>query len=488
MQVSLRRSLSVRRSPLFVAALVLCSLNGTFIHTARAQAPVATPAATAAAAPAGAVPAIPATTGKEMTAGVKLDGTTPIDLSGLRGGGPQALSRLKASVIPPMQGQSVATAADLDNIDVYVLYKIAEMSWPGGTPEARRSLFKTRDPLKIPNLVAAVHDRINELLLVNLPRIIDDPGYSLAVRHNAMILLGQLDQLEYDITKSQPAVPLVKAEKPLLDYAKRADLAEPLRVAAFMGLARHADAKIPTNSPHRQEIADLALATLAAPAPPAGLSLNSFHWARKLALQMVMGLAENGSEAKNSKLVDAVVGILTNDKLPLFLRRDAALTIGHYDPGTISSGKTKATDILKALTSLTVAITKAGGDRDNPGAPVDLTKPEDVLQTPTEETRLQFANAVAYYMNCIANALGGRGASRGLQPILAGDPTAKPQITTLLDVYINPIVNTMSRTNVKLDDAMKLLADSHGKLSTWATTNNLIAAPAANAEPVAAGP
>jgi hypothetical protein len=282
-------------------------------------------------------------------------------------------------------------------------------------------------------------------------------------------------------------VPLAKAEKPLLDYTKRADLAEPLRVAAYMGLARHADAKIPANSPHRQEIADLALATLAAPAPPAGLSLNSFHWVRKLSLQMVMGLTENGSEAKNSRLVDAVVGILTNDKLPLFLRRDAALAIGHYDSAAITSGKTRPVDILKALTALTVAVMKAGGERDNPDAPVDLTKPEDVLQTPTEETRLQFANAVAYYLNCIANGLGGRGGSRGLQPVLA-DAAAKTQVTTLINVHINPLVNTMSRTSVRLDDAMKQLTDGRNSLQTWAAQNNLIAAPTTDVPPVATRP
>jgi len=492
MQVSLRRSLSVCRTPLLAAALVFCSLGGSFLDAARGQAPVATPsatpAATAAAAPAGGMPAIPATTGKEMDAGVKLDGATPIDLTGLKAGGQRALNQVKQQIIQPMQGQTVATAQDLDNIDVYVLYKLAEMTWPGGTPEARRNLFKSRDPLKIPNLVAAVHDRINELLLVNLPRIIDDPGYSLAVRHNAMILLGQLDLLEFDSTRSQLAVPLAKAERPLLDYAKRADLAEPLRVAAFMGLARHADAKIPTNSPHRQEIADLALATLAAPAPPAGLSLNSFHWVRKLSLQMVMGLNENGSEAKNSRLVDAVVGILKNDKLPLFLRRDAALTLGQYDSTTIASGKEKPVDVLKALTSLTLTVMKAGAPRDNADAPVDLTKPEDVLQTPTEETRIQFANAVAYYMNCLAGALGGRSETRGILGAFRGDKAATDQVNFIVKTHIDPIVNTMSRTTVKLDDAMRMLADSHGKLSTWATTNNLIAAPAENAEPVAARP
>lgn len=481
MQVSLRRSLFVRRVLGAAIIVALGSMAGLRVEFAKGQAPAAaTPAATIAA-PVEAKPA------KEMNEGVKLDGATPIDLTALRAGPPAAFNRLRAVVIPVLGGQvAQPTQQDLDNVDTFIIWKTAEMTWPPNQPEARRALFKTREPLKLPNLTVQMHDRINDLLLVNLPRMISDKEYSLAVRHNCMILLGQLDKTEFGIGIA--AEPLAKAEPMLLGAANSPDLPEVLRIAAYMGLARHAELLIPTNNPNRGAIAKLALDVLKAETPPPGFSLNGFHWIRKLSLQIVMGLNENGGEAKGSEYIKEVMKILTNDRLPLFLRRDAALALGHFDSTTIATAARPA-DVLKALTNLTIVITRAGSPRVDPAAKPDLAVAEDVMQKPTDEpSKKAFADAVAYHLNCVATGLGGRkNTNRGL--IGASTDPTKKQAKDLVDQFIDPVVLLMGKSTLRTEEALAQIADKHSKIEAWAGQNNLIAAPAGDppAAPPAAG-
>lgn len=474
MQVSLRRSIAVVALGCLVVAAG--STWSSFIGVASAQAP----------ADAAASEKPP----KEMTQGVKVDGTTVIDLAPLMAKA-KWFGQVRAVVIPVLQGQAPPTPQDLENVDNFIVWKLAELTWPAKDskelPEARRSLFKLREPLKTPSLTPEMHDRINALALVNLPLIIADKDYSLAARYNAMLLLGQLDRIEADGVKQQAAEPLAAAEPILLAAWQSAQLPEVLRVGAFVGLARHAELQMPVSNANRATIAAEALKILTATEPPVGFSINSLHWLRKLSMQIVMGLSLKGSEVNRGDYVAALEKILVNDKLPLFLRRDAALTLGHYDPNTIAAGA-KPENILKAMTSLSFEVFNAGASRENPEAPTDLAKAADVMQTPTDETRVAFANAVAYYMNCIATGLGGRNEAKGLMKVAAGD--TQTQAKTLLNTYINPTVNLMGKSNAKPQELITNLNTQHGKLEAWALPLRLLAAPgvAAPVGPVGGAP
>ncbi len=105
-------------------------------------------------------------------------------------------------------------------------------------------------------------------------------------------------------------------------------------------------------------------------------------------------------------------------------------------------------------------VMNAGQPRFDPSAPVDLSKPEDVFPSPTEDNKVQFANAVAYYLNCIAVGLGGRDAPqprRGLLKALQPADPAFQDATTLLNTHVNALVTALSKPN----------PDSNACFPTW---------------------
>ncbi len=158
-------------------------------------------------------------------------------------------------------------------------------------------------------------------------------------RYNAMLLLGQLDKVEPDAAQNKPAVPLEAAQPILLQAARTATLPEILRIGALIGIARHCDPADGYGQP--QGFADEALALLKAKTPPQGYSANGFHWARKQALAMVMGLSKTGGETATPDFVQAITEIIAGEQEPLFLRRDAALAFGFVDPAAVAAASAK---------------------------------------------------------------------------------------------------------------------------------------------------
>jgi hypothetical protein len=487
MPVSLRRSnvaLRVICRRVICSTVALGSICCMSSNIASAQAPAPAPVV---AAPVAEKPP------KEMLQGVKADGT-PIDLTPHRN---KPLNRMWSIVGPMFNDTNPPSPQSLDNLDTFTVLRLAEMTWPAVNPneikeqpEGRRKYLKFNELLKAAGADESrpqLHDRINAVILANLPAMINDKEYSLTARYNAMLLLGQLDQIEYDGPKQRAAVPLAAAEPLLIAASQASALPEVLRVGAFVGLARHAELAMPPNN--RGAVAAEALKMLAAAAPPQGISETGLQWIRKLSLQIVMGLSQKGSEVNRPEYVAAIVKILENEKQPLFLRRDAALTLGYLDPGTISAGS-KPEVVVKGMTSLTLAVMRAGMSRENPSAPADLTKGEDVLQTPTDATRKNFAESVSYYLNCIAMGLGGRTDTKG-NPINKGlKVSAAPtntQVTKLLK-SIDDIVVLISKSTTRADEMTSKLASEHQALEKWAGDNNLLAAPAAAVPAAAAAP
>lgn len=427
----------------------------------------------------------------QMTAGVSVDGRTPIDVSNLIAN-PRLASQLRSLVMPIMQVGKADGQQQLSNFDLYNVFRIAELTLPPtdakDTVERRRQKFKVSDILRVTgsaNIPQDLHERANQLMIANLVPLIGNAQYSMDARYNAMLLLGMLDKVEPDSAAGRAAVPLDAAEPILLQAAKTATLPEILRIGALVGLARHCDLQLV--GANRPAIAAEALALLAAKSPPDGYSANGFYWARKQAIAMVIGLAKTGNETSQPPFVQALQGIMADEAQPLFLRRDAALAFGYIDPASIASGSVKPDDICKAMANLTLAVTKAGTPRFDPTAPIDLSKPEDVFQTPNEDNKVRFAEGVGYYLNCIATGLGGRSTNRGLiKGINAADP-AFARVNTLLNTHVNPLVTALSKPN---PDSNRLISDLEGKrgpLEEWMRQNQLVAGPAAGANVAPAG-
>src|SRR5205814_775810 len=122
-------------------------------------------------------------------------------------------------------------------------------------------------------------------------------------------------------------------------------------------------------------------------------------------------------------------------------------------------------------------VTHAGAPRSDLGAPLTLTKAEDVFQTPTEEGKKLFADGVGYYLNCIATALGGRN-SRGLKAVPGLDPKTESLIKDLLSNYVDPILINFGGSRTTASQMLQELSTRGSSLKAWLEGNQLaVAAP-----------
>ena len=185
-----------------------------------------------------------------MTAGVSVDGKTPIDVSNLIAN-PRLANQLRGLVIPIAQVGKADGQQQLSNFDLFNVFRIAELTLPAtdakDTVERRRQKIKSTEILRIAgnvNIPQDLHDRANQLLIANLIPLIGNAQYSMDARYNAMLLLGMLDKVEPDAAAARAAVPLDTTEPILLQAAKTSTLPEILRIGALVGLARHCDLQL----------------------------------------------------------------------------------------------------------------------------------------------------------------------------------------------------------------------------------------------------
>jgi hypothetical protein len=376
--------------------------------------------------------------------------------------------------------------ADAADFDKYHLMKLAELTWPGGDPiEEKREDWKRRylngqfgNPPKV-----EWHDRLNALLVKNLPALIADEQISLQSRLNYVILLGQLDKIEFKLNE-QPAVPLPEATPLLLAVLNNAALPETLRVAAWTGLARQAELQL---SPQvRQTVVAETAKFVAAKKPLEGFSTDGHHWCRKSALQALTGLAKFGNDVSRPETAKALNDIIADAAEPLFLRRDAALALGHLDPASLNGSAVKPPELMKSLAGLTLEVMRAGS-ASAPAAVLQLSKAEDVFPPPTEESKGLFGHGVAYHLNCIAIALGGRG-GKGLKAVPGLDAATAKQWKELYD-HIDPLINTFTSPSTSAQKMTADLAVKKDAIEKFVQANALVPQVAAGggAPPVADG-
>jgi hypothetical protein len=394
---------------------------------------------------------------------------------------PKKLSSLSGQLIGFAPNGKANNAAEAELFEKYYWAKIAELTWSNGTTVDAKRLDLKKRHLKTQFQAAQfpdLHDKLNQLLLTHLPTIAANKQFPLNVRYAAILLLGQLDKIEFDLGKLTPPVALVDVTPILVGYANQKDLPESLRIAALIGLARQAELQIPGTV--RAPIAAVAAATLGSKKPPEGYSVAGHQWARRLATQIVVGLCKTGNELSRPETVKALYDIFADPQEPLFLRRDATLAFGHLEPSAIAAGGgVKPADVVKALANFTHELTHAGGPRSDPSAPPNLAKAEDVFVLPMEKKL--FTDGVSYYLNCIATALGGR-SNRGLKNVPGLDKNTPPGSLAdqLLKNHVDPMLVALQSTKFTVDQMPLELAAKGSKLNEWLQANNLLpeAAPA----------
>ena len=396
---------------------------------------------------------------------------------------PKLFQPLRGKMLALSQAGRAENAQALDDFDTYVLGRIAELTWMTGVnPEVKRMNIKRELRQFSLGAVQDLHDRLNQTLLLNLPALAADSAVNLDARYNALLLLGQLDRVEPNAAGGVAAVPLAEATNVLVKAFDTESLAESLRIGALVGLARQSELQVVAGV--RPPLAAVAIRVIASKSPLPGFTPNGHHWARHLASQLIVGLSKTGSEVNRPEVVKALHDVIADPNEPLFVRRDAALALGHIDPNVLATGQAKPADLVKALSSLTLEITRAGAARPADAGEPTLTKAYDVFPTPSEDKDIKrnFTDGLSYYLNCVATALGGR-SNRGLRS-LSSDPNAA-LANELVVTFIDPIVTSLGRSNIVATQIPIDLADRHTKLSAWIADKKLVGAPPAPA-PVAA--
>ena len=161
-------------------------------------------------------------------------------------------------------------------------------------------------------------------------------NYHPAVRFNAMLIVGDLNQTESRIsgTERYPAVRLAKAFDFMVDELKRADQLDVVRIAALLGIQRHL--RLVRQRPQDQPIPDarkVEVTALVKPVvdqktPPDGRNLVGHTWLRRGAVDV---LATVGMVGDGRAVFNSLVTIAGDAEEPLSLRCTAARSLAELN-------------------------------------------------------------------------------------------------------------------------------------------------------------
>ncbi len=166
-------------------------------------------------------------------------------------------------------------------------------------------------------------------------------NYHPAVRFNALLVIGNLNQEEDRTQQRLPAVRLPKALDFLLAEYKKPDQLPVVKLGCLLGIERHVelgrvnpqDQALP--DPAKQEIRTLMTA-LIQEKPAADASVpDAQTWLRRRALSVLGKLGDVGA---GNGLLDTLVNLASDQKEPMPIRLAAAKTIGELDYAQAAAG------------------------------------------------------------------------------------------------------------------------------------------------------
>jgi len=238
------------------------------------------------------------------------------------------------------------------------------------------NLTQFRDDLEVRYLRTAKpgppYDRLNELILAfcatgvppdMIPSGLQNqipPGTALAkgnfhpaVRINAMLMVGRLNA-----SSGNPPVPWPRALPAMVAAVRDPQQIDGVRVAALVGILRHARAGI-TDSNARKAVADMA-AQLAASSPPPGRTPEGHAWMQMRAVEILgaMGWVANATAGDIGEPVAKLLSdIAANEQLDMWLRCAAARALGGVQ--FQGAGGLDPQELLRSLARLTIDVVAA---------------------------------------------------------------------------------------------------------------------------------
>ena len=216
------------------------------------------------------------------------------------------------------------------NFGAYVTdHLLAEMTKPHMKdllPEFREKLSKRLDA-SVPQ--GEVRDRFNDLARATIIKIINPrSNYEPVVKFNAVLLLGELDQVKGDPRNNQPPRPYSPAVSILRMIVEKEQLfSDALRVAALRGLMRHARAGI-VDTGEVGKVQQAMGALFMQREPPPGRSADGHLWLRRRAADVLGELRNNG---QGNSVANALVRLMGDAAEPIELRVAAARAVSRLD-------------------------------------------------------------------------------------------------------------------------------------------------------------
>jgi hypothetical protein len=213
--------------------------------------------------------------------------------------------------------------------------------WTQTTQENLNDLPKNRDNFIKYSLEASSKNEAAHALLVDvthreLSKIVKDDAFHPAVRYNAILIIGFLNEKEPNRATGtrQTPVPYVPALSTLLEELKKPGNNEAVRVGALLGISRHLEwdnfkeAATKMQAPVRKEIIDELNSIVNTNVPPAGRSAEGQTWLRRRALE---ALGHANAVAVDPGFTSLLEKIIKEDTEPISLRCTAAEVMSHLD-------------------------------------------------------------------------------------------------------------------------------------------------------------
>jgi hypothetical protein len=211
----------------------------------------------------------------------------------------------------------------------YAFPLMASQDLEGDRGKVREDLAKDLNAIKDPKL----HQTLVDIAYEEATKLIEG-NFDARVQYVAMLIIGNLNQTESDAATRLPAVPLPRALDYMLQKLQDPNAHDALRLAAVIGICRHAQLERQNSqndlipAAKEAEIVAAAETLLKQAEPSPGQSLVGLTWWRCRAANL---LGAVGAVGTNLSVYNSLSGLVANEETPLSLRCSAAEAIGNLE-------------------------------------------------------------------------------------------------------------------------------------------------------------
>lgn len=223
-------------------------------------------------------------------------------------------------------GSGTASAEQQAQVDAY----LTKYMFPRWTAAASFESVKETPRREVATALAnaragALYEHVVTMILGFMSQTAADNTYHPAVRVNAMLMIGELTTAQRGA--SGPAGSLPAALPVLLTALNDPNQIDAVKVAALLGLGRHAGSPTLDAQIRDRQLIPALLALVNAPVPQ-GRSPAGHAWMRMLAID---ALGASGQAGANGAIATTLADVAGSKANPMMVRRAAARALGGLD-------------------------------------------------------------------------------------------------------------------------------------------------------------